>query len=195
MKCRAFLAPCSGRAVHGAKKGRWFWAETCGYGRNEVSVQLGVQEDHCVWGCATCMYCFSMRVMLWCYRKQKMLNIRLPAEPVGVLRYTGTSVGMAIRWLEMGTKSIKVLYLVLGILCQLSIWDSTIALLIFLLLFTDQKLLWRPAKFSTFDFSLRWLNYNGWQAVFELTATVKVWRVREYLMEERQGELELINQL
>lgn len=91
-------------------------------------------------------------------------------------------------------KSIQVLYLVLGILCQLSIRDSTIALLIIFLflllflLFTDQKLLWRPAKFPAFDFSLRWLNYNGWQAVFELTATVKVWRVREYLTEERQGE-------
>lgn len=78
--------------------------------------------------------------------------------------------------------------LVLSILFRLSVWDTAITLLIFLLLlFTDQKFFWRPAKLPTLNFSLCRLNHYRWQAIFELTATVKVRRVGEYLKEERQG--------
>lgn len=70
--------------------------------------------------------------------------------------------------------------LVLRILCGLSVLDAAIMVLllvfvvVLLLLFTDQELLWRPAKLSALDFSLCRLNHNGWQTILELTATVKV---------------------
>lgn len=84
-------------------------------------------------------------------------------------------------------KSLRVpLLLVLRILCRLSIWDAPITLLvlfllIFFLLFTDKKLLWRPAKLPTLNLPLCWLDHNRRQAIFELTAAVKIRRVGEYL--------------
>lgn len=102
-----------------------------------------------------------------------MLNVHLLAEPVWVPRCGGTSVGKASRCLGRWSNGVRVLPLMLGILYWLSIWDSAVTLLI-LLLFTDQKLLWRPAKLPTLNFSLCWLHHNGWQAVLKLAAAVKV---------------------
>lgn len=72
--------------------------------------------------------------------------------------------------------------LVLRILCWLSVLDAAVIVLLhffvivlfFFLLFTDQELLRRPAKLSALDFSLCRLHHDGWQTIFELTATVKV---------------------
>ena len=76
------------------------------------------------------------------------------------------------------TNSIWVLPLVLGILCWLSIRDTAAILLIIvvvlLLLFADQELFRRPAKLPALNFSLRRLHHDGRQAVFQLTAAVKV---------------------
>lgn len=132
-------------------------------------VILGIREDP-YW--AT-LYCFTIG-MLWCCRNQEMLNVHLLAEPVWVPRCGGTSVGKASRCLGRRSSGVWVLPLMLGILYWLSIWDSAVTLLILLLLFTDQELLWRPAKLPALDFSLCWLHHNGWQAVLKLAAAVKV---------------------
>lgn len=83
--------------------------------------------------------------------------------------------------------------LVLGDLCRLSIWDvaGVLFFLLFFFLLTDQELLWRPAELPTLHFSLRRLHHNGWQAIFELAAAVKVWRVREYLKRRHNNKLKL----
>lgn len=67
--------------------------------------------------------------------------------------------------------------LVLRILHRLSVWDTAVILLLFFLLllfFADQKLLRGPAELPALDLSLRRLNHDGRQAIFELTATVEV---------------------
>lgn len=131
-------------------------------------VLLGVREDP-YWA----TYCLTIG-MLWCCRNQEMLNVHLLAQPVWVPRCGGTSVGKASRCLGRWNNGVRVLPLMLGILYWLSIWDSAVTLLILLLLFTDQELLWRPAKLPALNFSLRWLHHNGWQAVLKLAAAVKV---------------------
>lgn len=136
----------------------------------------------------TCIYCFFresdalvLRATRW---HHETLNVRLPAEPVGEPRCGETSVGRAISSLPGGTEwereqtGAATQPLVLRILCWLSIWDAAIALpvvLLFLvLLFADQKLLWRPAELPALNFSVCWLHHDGRQTILELTAAVKV---------------------
>lgn len=69
--------------------------------------------------------------------------------------------------------------LMLRVLCWLSILNVAILslfllVLLFFLLLTNQKLLWRPAKLPALDFSFCGLNHDGWEAIFELTAALKI---------------------
>lgn len=72
------------------------------------SVILGVQKD-LFW---ETLNCFTLG-MLWCCGNQEMLNVRMLAESVWVLRCCGTSVGKASRCLQRQSNSVRVLPLVL----------------------------------------------------------------------------------
>lgn len=117
----------------------------------------------------------------------------------GVLRCSVTSVGKreSLSERKRGTWGAATQPLVLRILCRLSILDAAVILILFLffLLFADQELLWRPAELPALDFSLRRLDHDGRQPIFELTATVKVRGVGEYLERRHKGKILIINLL
>lgn len=147
-----------------------------------MSVWVGLQSRRWTLLCAcVSVYCFSCgsdalvsRSMSWHHETLR----------VCLLRWHGTSAwnGESIR-----KKPREEHHLVLGILHRLSILKAAITLFLILLflLLTDKKLLRRPAKLPTFNFSLRRLNHDGWKSVFELTASIEVWGVGENLQNTR----------
>lgn len=190
-----------GPDTHSGRHGRK-WVQVRRVRVQSFQVRMGgceVQEDKLLWEkmcVCTCVYCFFCgsdasvsRATRW-HRKTLSVSVgRVWSAEVEVWPVCERESPCR------GNQNKKVMRaaarpLVLRILHGLSVLDAAvivplllfvIVVVVVLLFFTDQELLWRPAKLSALDFSLCRLDHDGRQAIFELTAAVEVWWVREYL--------------